>query len=292
MKSRGPYSYGTPLARAVFEEFRYPLVRTLPFVMEVPPYLPGVKMIQCIIQRKSTVFAEPIWCTAPWVNATKDAEQELFDLGFSIACLLEQADTLAIVATQNDPSNVRLDSLLQVIKCTLEINNALDQFRNTHLVRPSSAADETIIPLTDEALDLELLLMNWWTIKWIVAFTGSRLASNALVIISRLPHPSQVLTRTLAEQLERCCNDAVREKIGHSLLASLQRAVEGQVDQFGMSRAIFPLTAATFQFSHSPPEIEICQRLKGKIAGRQGFRFATRVEDRPAVQKVFVEQPR
>jgi len=182
--------------------------------------------------------------------------------------------------------------LLQVVKSSLEINDALDQFRDTHLAHSSSVADETMIPMTEATLDLEVLLMNWWTIKWILAFTGSRLASKALVIAPHHPLPSQARARSLAEQLERCCNDAVRCHIGHSLLASLQRVVEGQVDQFGMSRAIFPLTGAALQFIHSPPETEICQRLKRRVAGRQGFRFTAGVEVRPAVQKVFVEQPR
>ena len=257
-------------------------------------------MCQCFTLRKSSVLAEPVWRTAPWAHATKNREKILLDHGFSLASLLEQADKLAKAGTHDGPSTSRLQLLLQIMKSSLELNRTLDQFRDDYLTQPksplyeepgssvSTAGEQSVKP-DATVMDLDLLMMQWWTIKWLLAFTSNRLAVKAGEVVDRLPPPARSPIQSLIAQLEAYSSDAARECIGHSILASIQTALRRNIGRFWLSRTVFPLTTAIFQFCRSKPELEICRGLKNEISGQAGFRFATGIDVQPELERVFIE---
>lgn len=99
-------------------------------------------MVHCFTVRKGSILAEPVWRTAPWAHATKDREQMLYDHGFSLACLLEQADALAQEAVQHGPSKPTFELLLQLMKSSLDLNRSLDQFRDNQIFSDESRRED------------------------------------------------------------------------------------------------------------------------------------------------------
>lgn len=125
--------------------------------------------------------------------------------------------------------------------------------------------------------------MTWWAIKLILAYVSKRLAIKAREIISSPPPPAQLSVKSLCEQIEIFANDEVRDRVGHNILTSTPRILHESVGQSGSSRAIFPLTAAAFQFRDSEPEMEIVRRIKSQIASRKGIKFASAIESESSV---------
>ena len=74
LKARGPHRHRQPLSRRIFEQCRYMI------------------MLQSIIRRKASIFAEAEWLLDPWQDATKDSEQQIIDHGLLLGRLLEYAE--------------------------------------------------------------------------------------------------------------------------------------------------------------------------------------------------------
>ena len=74
LKARGPHQHKQPLSRTIFEQCRYMI------------------MLQSIIRRKASIFAEAEWLLDPWQDAEKDSEQQIIDHGLLLGRLLEYAE--------------------------------------------------------------------------------------------------------------------------------------------------------------------------------------------------------
>ncbi|KAI1626165.1 hypothetical protein EDD37DRAFT_333178 [Exophiala viscosa] len=264
--ARGPQMYDTPLARAVFEEVRYPL------------------MIRCIMLHQGYPFSEAQWRDGPWTSSIKGPEQLLYDYGFSLAAVLHKLDTLAEAAQV--PGKDRDPALfIDAMKSILQLDNELEQYKQInlrdsrllHLSKsepPLSDWTQASTLLNDMSFHLEGLVITWWAIKLFLMAAGSQLALKTQAIVQHLPPP----VAGIHKRISASSGDEVRNHVGHCILQSIPLIVQDNMGQFETSRTIFPLTAATFQFRNSEPETETCRRLKTQIASRKGFKFARGIE--------------
>ncbi|KAI9723807.1 MAG: hypothetical protein M1828_004057 [Chrysothrix sp. TS-e1954] len=73
---RGTRGYSSSLERNIFRDFR------------------RGSLIQCLMQRKSSFLGSSAWRTEPWIDYPKFTEDELYDIGFTMASLFEEIDTV------------------------------------------------------------------------------------------------------------------------------------------------------------------------------------------------------
>ncbi|KAK4947682.1 hypothetical protein LTR10_013628 [Elasticomyces elasticus] len=264
--ARGPQMYDTPLARAVFEEVRYPL------------------MIRCIMVHQGYPFSEAQWRTGPWASSPKGKEQLLYDHGFSLASILHKLDALAEAA--QDPAKARDPMhLIDAMKSIVQLDDELEKYKKIYLqdsMLLSLSKSELPFPdwtdggpLLDEmSFHLEGLVMTWWAIKLFLMAASSQLASKTQALVNHLPPP----IAGMHKRISQASGDEIRNHVGHCILQSIPLVVQENMGQFETSRTIFPLTAATFQFRNSEPETEVCRRLRTQIASRKGFKFARGIE--------------
>lgn len=248
--------------------------------------------------RKSYDLAGPLWRTAPWKNIVKDKEQLLYDLGFSLACLLEQTDGLEQLAASRT-STSKVDLLLDTINSSLELLNALEKFKGDYFINSTILSDTYPIEVSESLgkafqqvemdFKLESLVMTWWSFSVILAFTNKRLSELAH---QHTWYSSSSILETLkglVEILEDDYRDIDRSHIGRKVLRTIGIILQSNMGHFWFSRTIFPLTAATLQFYQSKPDMDICERIKDQITIRKGFRFAQRLTSQLGRQISFVD---
>lgn len=256
-------------------------------------------MIQSITLRKGYALAAPVWRTAPWSNTTKDKEQVLYDLGFFLACLLEQTDLLLKLGPlEYDTSG--FDLFLRVIKSSLELINTLSKFKVDHFTESILLSDAYHAQLpesynraygnTKMKFELESLVMTWWSFEVILAFNSKSIADLSRHVLC-LPASTSDALGSLVEQLETFYGDKGRDHLGRKVLAIIETILQSAMGHFWFSRTIFPLTAATLQFHQSKPDMDLCERIKEKITKRKGFRFAQRLTSQSGLQIAFDDSP-
>lgn len=236
------------------------------------------QMIQSITLRKGHALAEPIWRTAPWLDAFKDTEQILYDLGLSLACLLEQADK--VVTAQEGALSLRL------LEESLKLSHALDQFRDGHLGMSNAVngteTNDHLPPPVDfrgppitSTLGCGGLAMTWWAIKAILVSSIKKVADQVSEIPSRPPFTTRNAAARLYEQLTATWNETELTAMGRTFLIAIEARLQSRLGHFRLSRTIFPVMAATLHFHTSVPDLEICLKIKEHIASENGFRLTS-----------------
>lgn len=248
-------------------------------------------MIQSITLRKAHALAEPIWRTAPWLDAVKDAEQILYDLGLSLACLLEQADK--VVATHDGAL------LLRIFAESLKLSHALDLYRDGHLdtMNGTETNGHLQSPVVDcggspitSTLGFDGLSMTWWAIKVILVSTIKKISDQAFKVVSRPPFPTRNATTYLNKQLTATWNETEMTAIGRHFLIATEAMLQSNPGHFRLSRTIFPVMAATLHFHTSRRDLEMCLKIKEHIASDKGFRLTSNWKSEAGRQIFFQDE--
>lgn len=146
-------------------------------------------MIQCIQFRKSSFLGDPDWSTTPWGDNGKDVYQRLYDRGFALGALLEEADNNNL--TNAGIQTWQLSSYLQ--RCSelhadfeawyqglLRQSPSPSYWTTKSNILSSSATEslaidasesQTLSPFSLPSLRLAYITATFWALKLIVSST-------------------------------------------------------------------------------------------------------------------------
>ena len=137
-------------------------------------------MIKAVEHRKSSILGNEDWRLTPWQNCTKDSLQQIFDVGFKLAALLEQTDTSLQILDARDPAR-----LAYIHATCLAIGEELELWY--HIFQASRTGihpvDESPDSLANHQLDeIPSDFDSLWQASNLIYYWGFKLILNNILI--------------------------------------------------------------------------------------------------------------
>ncbi len=240
-------------------------------------------MLKALMLRKASLFGQVDWINAPWHNRSKPAEQQVYDLGFQLADLLDRADQLNAAEVRREESDETID--------LLEASNNLQQRMEelfTNLFKPflqdrsynwgrsqfDSVPDMSALTIAD--MNHIMIVINLWSCQLLLGFVAEVLRARLIDALDShlLPTADIEPVKLLCDISAAYTTQHALSDLAHAILRYLPLCVHSGASEFAASRTLFPLTCILWQFRHFEVQFRQAIGLMRQMSGARNVRFA------------------
>lgn len=242
-------------------------------------------MLKAIMLRKASLFGQQAWLEVPWQDRAKPAEQQVFDLGFQLAVVLERADQLAEAEAYAEP----IEDTINLLQTSNNLQSRLeDGYVNLYKPVLQARRHEWFPSNFDEVLDISalttadishiMIVINLWASQLLLGFVAEALRLRLIEALE-----SRLLLDAQREDVKSICDVSALytsqhtlTDLAHATLKYLPSCIASRASEFAASRTFFPLTCILWQFRHFEVQFAQAISLMRQISEARNLRFADR----------------
>ncbi|KAJ9603256.1 hypothetical protein H2200_012034 [Cladophialophora chaetospira] len=265
MQSRGPRRHCSPIARTVLEDIRYAL------------------MLKALMLRKASLFGQDDWLEVPWQDRTKSSEQQVYDLGFHLAVILDRADQLGEAEAYAKPLEETIDLLeaCNILQSRLEdlYTNSFKpvlQERRHDWIQSHFNDKPDANALSTADISHIIIVINLWSCQLLLGFVAHILRRRLIEVLE-----GHLMPADHTEEIESLCNISAEytsqhalSDLAHAILRYLPSCVGSRASEFAASRTLYPLTCILWQLRHSEAHFLQAIALMRQVSEARNVRFA------------------
>ena len=224
-------------------------------------------MVQCIVQRRTSIFASAEWLSDPWCQLDKTLPQKVFDYGLLLGGIYERADQLSLAPNVHPQTQAKL--LHDCASAFEGVQELLEEIQVAVFDDPNSE----VLHLRDRILlkghtlhSYPPICITGWAIQVALCATSFDILSREWETAGP-PIRNKQRTNIPAAQFR---NDAfwideTRMHLTRQILDSSSFFLFTGIGMDASSRLIFPLRTALEQFEQSSDEFSRCKALIAQL---------------------------
>lgn len=240
-------------------------------------------MLKALMLRKASLFGQEAWLEVPWQDRTKSSEQQVYDLGFHLAAILERADQLGEADAYAMPLEETIDLLGRCNNLQSRLEDLYVKSLKPVLQAPrrewiSSQFDNTqdMNSLTTADISHIMIVINLWSCQLLLGFVADALRRRLIEALDS--HFMLDIDRTdvqaLCDSSAEYTNQHELLDLAHAILRYLPSCIGSRASEFAASRTLFPLTCILWQFRHFQAPFLEATSLMHQVAEARNMRFA------------------
>lgn len=255
-------------------------------------------MIQCIQYRKSTFLGNPEWLTLPWSETGKDIYQQLYDIGFALAAVLEAIDnarlteekTSFLILSEHLGRLFGLEEELNLWYSEILKESPSPLYSTPHDWHLNEEAVERPIlpPFTFHTLRLANITVTYWGLRLILEYAIALACQHVVSINIQVPAQlSSSTTPDLIQNLQtmslhflKTHTSAHRLELATNIIRSMPYSLNDNTGLMGAQKSLFAMRTALFALNRYPGEeqkLKWCQVMYQELESKKGLRYAREI---------------